>query len=102
MIRPESFLRFCGVMGNLIVGLHVRTTPLLIRFPSSHRSRTAPCSSRPTTWNKFSPISTPTTAIVVFGRHGGKGAAAPRLPSGRLHGDRAQIVALADVNAVMT
>jgi hypothetical protein len=37
MIRPESFLRFCGVMGNLIVGLHVRTTPLLIRFPSSHR-----------------------------------------------------------------
>ena len=35
-------------------------------------------------------------------RRGGEGAAAPHLPSGRLHGDRTKIVALADVNAVMT
>ena len=35
-------------------------------------------------------------------RHGGKRAAALHLPSGRLHGDRTKIVALADVNAVMT
>src|SRR5208282_5414289 len=35
-------------------------------------------------------------------RRGGKRAAAPRLPSRRLHGDRTEIVALADVNAVMT
>ena len=33
---------------------------------------------------------------------GGNRAAAPHLPSGRLHGDRTKIVALADVNTVMT
>ncbi len=35
-------------------------------------------------------------------RRGGKRAAAPHLPSGRLHGDRTAIIALADVNAVVT